>query len=467
MQIVLSGAERAKFRAVLVENEVPNIALNVTQFNLPKDTDATPLKEKLGTQANIYVYSSEGDEDTDKFNEFIRRYEDELTMVIGRPDYKGDWLGEKWVPLWNDDQDLERLAFLCERYGRVAISDKAINASTTRRIRQLKQRWGVKMVLLSSKVDVIESADWDVVIVASWTSVERYGETQVWDGRKLWRYAAQKKETARTKHRNDIINLGVDYEAILEGDIKELSRLAVKSWLAWGSSQFSAYQGPDQVDDEEEFDPETGEVATTSPESDNLPKPVSEGSGIAIAAPRKRHENEKKLLPVMGLKEVVSVTEGEEGSNTETVMAFAGDGVRQCDSCYLASRCPEFEPHATCAYELPIEIKTKTQLRAVMQAMVTMQASRIMFGKMAEDLEGQGADPALSQEMDRFFRMVKEMKDIEDTRDLLKVNVEARGGGSMLAQFFGQAAAEKAQEVSTPMSPKELDQFIIDAEVLD
>ena len=38
--------------------------------------------------------------------------------------------------------------------------------------------------------------------------------------------------------------------------------------------------------------------------------------------------------------------------------------LRECNSCYLSSRCPQFEENDTCAFSLPIEIKTKDQLQA-------------------------------------------------------------------------------------------------------
>ena len=39
----------------------------------------------------------------------------------------------------------------------------------------------------------------------------------------------------------------------------------------------------------------------------------------------------------------------------------------------------------------------------MLQAMIEMQASRVLFARFAEELEGQGLDPALSSEMDRLF----------------------------------------------------------------
>ncbi len=479
MKIVLSGGEKGQFRSVLLKNNVPNIAFNITPFAIPKRKEVD-LKEMLGG-ANVYVYTSDDDEDVTKFDEFVRLHSDFIECIIGRPDYNGEWLGDKYVPLWNDPDDLERLAHLCQKHGRVAISDRAINSETIKRIKQLKQRWGVTLVGMTSKIDNIEAIDWDVVIVSSWTSVVRFGETQVWDGHGLRRYPAQKKESARKKHRPDIVRMGLDFDAILADEVDEVAKLAVLSWMAWeektfGKQSSAAYQVFGNDDDEEEMLLPDDEIVAMSPESGNHPIPVSRGSDIATVEVNTRPANERKLLPVLGLEVVTdnTVHRDEEGneiteidSHQESVVSYVATGVRQCDSCYLAPRCPEFKQHADCAYDLPIEVKTKAQLRAVMNAMITMQAGRVFFAKLGEDLEGTGMDPSLSAEMDRFFRLVEKAKDIEDTRDMFKFNVEARASSGVISRIFGAKAAERVNAVETPMGPRELDQAIIDADVLD
>lgn len=479
MKVVFSGGEKGTYRNVLVANEAPNIALNITQFAVPKRKEVN-LKELLGGAA-VYVYTSDDDEDVAKFDEFVRTHVDDIECVIGRSDYDGTWLGDKYVPLWNDEKDLERLAHLCQKYGRVAISDRALNAKTIARIRQLQQRWGCTIIGMTSKVDLIEALPWDVVLVSSWTSVVRYGETQVWDGHGLRRYPAQRKESARKKHRPDIVRLGVDYEAVLEDDVKEVAKLSVLSWMAWEKSTFgeptpAAYH-PFEGGDEDEFEGhETGEVATISPETALAPIPSSGGTAIAIHGPEKRGDGEKLLLPVMGVETVVSVgTHNDRNGDdsyeiapkSEQTLTYRSSGLRQCDSCYLAPSCPQFKEHAECAYELPVEIKTKTQLSAVLRAMLEMQTSRILFGRFAEELEGQGMDPALSKEVDRLFELTERFKNIEDDRDLVRFEVEARAGAGVLSRIFGDKAAERLNELPNPIPQQAIDQYIIDAEVLD
>lgn len=473
MRIALSGGEKGTYRRILIDNGVPYIGLNITQYNVPKTKDVN-LKE-LVQGADVLVYSSDGDEDIHKFDSFIREHADDITAVIGRPDYNGDWLGEKYIPLWNDEHDVERLAYLCQKYGRVAISDRAINGKTLPRIRQLHQRWGAALYGITSKVDTIESVAWDTVVVSSWTSVVRYGETQVWDGHGLRRYPSQKKESARQKHRNDIVRLGVDFQSVMEDDVSAIANLAVKSWLAWQASS-GAYH-PSEGSDEDEFDtPQEGQIATITPPIATSTFPVSGGGAIAIPTPERRHETEQLLLPIIGMDRVLSrptvtTADGEEildsqGSEVQVVRA-SNMTVRQCNSCYLAPRCPAFKEHSECAYKIPVELRTKEQLRAALSAILEMQTSRVLFARFAEELEGQGMDPMLSQEMERLFKLVKEFKDIEDTRDLVRFEMEARGSAGVLSRIFGDKAVDKMNALSRPIEDRELDQVIFDADILE
>ena len=127
------------------------------------------------------------------------------------------------------------------------------------------------------------------------------------------------------------------------------------------------------------------------------------------------------------------------------VIRYSGDPLRQCDSCYLASRCPGFKEHTECAYRLPVEIRTKDQLQAAMRAMLEMQVSRVMFARFAEEIEGQGLNPDVSKELDRVFALVEKFKDISDNRDMVRFEVEARGSAGVLSRLFGSRVGDQAK----------------------
>jgi len=454
MKIYFSNAEKSSFRSLLITSRITKFAINLTHFQIPKKK-AVNLEEMF-KGGEIIVYTSENDEDVARYDAFIREHIDHIHAVIGRPDYDGSWMQEKYIPVWNDPEDLERLSWLCQKYGRVAISDKAVTGKTVTRIRNAMSRWNAKLVALSSKPETLENIEWDSAIVGSWTSAVRYGETQVWDGHGLRRYPAQQKESSRKKHRGDIIRLGIDIQAIDEDDNAEVARLAIMSWKAWESKNFGDYDPP--KDDSNEF-LGLSEIETNSnyiDQTPTVPKVVSTGTSIDISIPVPRHENDKVLLPVMGVEYVtpqlaenlMESGESEElGVEKTPTIRYESNLLRQCNSCYLSSRCPIFRENSECGFKLPVEIRTKDQLQSALRAMIEMQVSRVLFARFAEELEGQGLDPNLSTEVERVFSLVEKFKDISDNRDMVRLEVEARGSSGVLSRIFGSQVGESTKQL--------------------
>lgn len=469
MKVFLSGGEKGSHRSILLSSDVRRIAINVTHMPIPKKKEL--ILEDMFPKAELVVYSSEGDEDVTKYDQFIRNHQDDIDMVIGRPDYNGEWLGTKYIPIWTDDQDLERLAWICQKEGRVAIPDKAINAKTLPRIRSLSQRWGAKLIGITSKPDVIDALPWDTVIVSSWTSAIRYGETQVWDGHGLRRYPAQQKESARKRHRSDIIRLGIDFDAVMEDNVQEVGKLAIKSWQAWESGNM-AYDPLGDSDEHEFSTSQDDEIIATSTETHTGLSAALTPSNIDTTPVKKRHESERALLPVVGIDNILSMgskSTDEQGEyvelapETTPVVRYQSNPLRQCDSCYLASRCPAFSEHSECGFAIPLEIRTKDQLQAALRALLEMQMSRVLFARFAEELEGQGMDPALSKEIDRVFDLVSKYRDISDSRELVRMEIETRSSGGVLSRLFGAKAGETARQLpGGPLTNSQFDSLALD-----
>jgi hypothetical protein len=205
-------------------------------------------------------------------------------------------------------------------------------------------------------------------------------------------------------------------------------------------------------DDEQEISStEDGSIIAIDPKPHTPTLAVSGGSSIAINVPNKRHESDRVLLPVMGMETITSFgsqTVDNQGESIEidpekvNVIRYNANPLRQCNNCYLSSRCPSFKENTECAFNLPIEIRTKDQLQAAMRALLEMQVGRVMFARFAEELEGQGLDPALSNEMDRLFNLIDRFKNISDTRDTIRLEMEARGSSGVLSRLFGAKAGE-------------------------
>lgn len=469
-KLYLSGGEKGAHRTLLLAAGVERVAVNLTQLRVPTRKEFS-FESILPGVKEIVLYTSEGDEDVSRYDEFIRNYVDEIDIIIGRPDYKGDWLGQKYYPIWNDPLDTERLSFICQNYGRAAISDKAITPKTLKFIRSTQQRWGAKLIGITSKADVIDSIQWDAVIVSSWTSALRYGETQVWDGHNLRRYPAQQKESSRKKHRADITRLGIDFDAILDDNVNESGKLAIRSWLAWENKDM-AYD-PSEVGDEEEFaTSQNTEIATTDTEMGTSPNRYTGPPDIAPDPPKKRHQDDMVLLPVVGVERVTtfgSRTVDDQGDSYEIdpeevpVIRSSGQLLRQCNSCYLAGRCPAYQAHSECGFKLPVEIKTKDQLQSALRTLLEMQVSRVLFARFAEELEGQGLDPTLSKEMTRTFELVEKFRDISDSRELVRMEIETRSSGGVLSRLFGAKAGEAVRQLpGGPVQASQFDQLALD-----
>lgn len=455
MKIYFANAEKSSFRSLLVNAGITRFAVNLTHLAIPKKKVLSLTDMFNGGE--VILYTSENDEDLARYDAFVREHYESLTRVIGRPDYDGAWLGERYVPIWNDAEDMERLNWLCQRYGRVAISDKAVSGKTVSRIRNAMARWDCELIAMSSKPEVLENVEWESAVVGSWTSAVRYGETQVWDGHTLKRYPAQQKESARKRHRADMVRMGIDIAAIDEDENAEVARLAILSWKAWEDRTFGVYDPPTDDDETELGLSENGGDSSYLTQTASTPKVVSEGTNVAIRGVERRHDNERVLLPVMGVEQIMPALvenlagEGESedlGVDPITTIRYESNLLRQCNSCYLSARCPAFRENSECGFKLPIEIKTKDQLQAALRAMVEMQVSRVMFARFAEELEGQGLDPILSTEVERLFNLVEKFKDISDTRDMVRLEVEARGSSGVLSRIFGTQVGEASRQLS-------------------
>ena len=69
-----------------------------------------------------------------------------------------------------------------------------------------------------------------------------------------------------------------------------------------------------------------------------------------------------------------------------------------------------------------------------------MQGQRIAFMRFAEEMNGGYADPNLSQEMDRLFEMLKDTKQLDDSREFIRMTVERQGSSGVLSSIFGDKA---------------------------
>jgi len=149
-------------------------------------------------------------------------------------------------------------------------------------------------------------------------------------------------------------------------------------------------------------------------------------------------------LPVFGydLKTVVETDEdGNEIIKDVPVVRTQQASLRACDTCFVAANCPAFKPANMCAFNLPVEVKTKEQLKALINAIIEMQGQRVAFMRFTEEMNGGYADPNVSQEIDRLFKLIKTTKELDDSSSFIRMTVEGKSAGAgVLSAIFGDKA---------------------------
>lgn len=318
-----------------------------------------------------------------------------------------------------DDETPEHLSQTYERIG--------INASLAKSIPNNELRRLPASLYGSNVTDpkVIRDARLVGTTSFSWLSSRRYGELWVFARNKLHHYSADDLGKAVKVHTRDIEAFGVDPLACLNNDKDALTVLAVKSLQVMAES---ASKRP--------RDRNTGKTLNASG-NDPMNNPMANGSTQPAALVLSNgalpvNQRDRGLLPV------VSINMQDGAPKVESVDA----SLRQCDNCYLSTVCPKYQPETACAYELPVEIKSDAQWEAASQVLLEMQFQRISFAAFAEQLEGGGLTARLGQEMDRFYKMLGNVKALKTP------DVNASSGA--LSRIFGA-------EIGTPVDGPEIE----------
>jgi hypothetical protein len=93
-----------------------------------------------------------------------------------------------------------------------------------------------------------------------------------------------------------------------------------------------------------------------------------------------------------------------------------------------------------CGFNLPVEVKTKDQLKALLTAMIEMQGQRVAFMRFAEEMNGGYADPNLSQEVDRLMKLVSNVNEMDSNKEFIQITASRQSSGGVLSAIFGDRA---------------------------
>ena len=461
MRLYMGGGEIPSHRKTLAANGVTNVFMSYmglrrrVKFARPwLIEDKFPANMRVLLDSGAYTVNrgiAEHDLDLDALVEIAAGYQDFISRNADRVDAFTefdalplglDWLnttrqdfyddyGDKFMPVWHAEHGIDELERLASRYHRVGILQTSLgDRDLVPVLNLLAARRGTLLHgLAMTKPGLMREVRWDSVGSTSWVSPMQFGDTHIWLGTELKRYPKAYKDKARQEHEALFTREGFDAAKIQADDHQEVAKLTLWSWQQL-------------MEDLNRHRPQTALSETESAQTLSPVLPPQDGSGSAGAvSPAPPTARQRILLPGVTLAR----PDGEENAQ----LGVRGDNLRQCDTCILRDRgCPGYLAGAACVYEMPIMVKTPSDIKALENAMIAMQTQRVMFMRMVEDLEGGHANPNLSNEVDRLTRMIKAQREGSADKFSLSINASRPAGESVLG-MFGQNVVD-AQMIEAP-----------------
>lgn len=412
-----------------------------------------------------YSWVTENLEEIELFSEFDAVQLGEEYLKTTRDTLSKELL-EKFLPVWHVETGLAELQRLGVQYHRVGISQTNLSGRDLIPLLNRMISDGIELHgLAMTKIDIMQAVKWTSITSTSWTTPQRYGATIIWSHNQLKRYSKDDKNQARKKERSVFLANGFDIEKIEQDNPAELLRMALWSW--------------EQLVNSINRKQEINTTVATRIDSDSNYQIIGE-EGVVVGAEVSNNQfrpatpRTTQTLPVMSTEvqrdRVKNHETGEYEDKLIPKLRIRSESLRICDTCFLASKCPMFEPGSTCAYDIPVVVRTKDQLQALADSLVEMQAQRVLFMKMAEDIEGGYADPNLSMEIDRLGRLLKTKTDMEQEGFQLTVTAKQNRPPGVMDRIFGDLGdVSKLRELEAPIEVPDFmaNLGIIDAELVD
>ena len=472
MNIVFMGGEVPSHRNLLAAAGAKHISINyfrLVKRGLPKTKDYL-LAERFPDDIKIYIDGGghqindlnmterEIEEYTAAYQDWLVLNEDRITLAteVDAKSMGQNWINhqrrtfgedfglDKFSVVWHQDLGHTALFGLAERYNNVGLLGESLedDTSLSARSRALLTQFPDLQFhgIACAKPDNLRQVPLATASSLSWLSPMMRGETIVWDGTRLVRYQKKQKDQARPRYKAIIERAGLDFEKIINDDSNEVTRLAIWSYLQLENSLNKKYSQEKLSDNSDESD-SAGSAETRGLAPDNR--------GVEVRKDfRPRDPEEIRTLPVFGVTSKTIIEKDDTGRDVirdAPVLTSTTTSFRQCNTCFVASNCPAFKPNNSCAFNLPVEINTKEQLKGLLNAIIEMQAARVGFARFAEELNGGYPDPNTGQEIDRLFKIIGEVKKLEENKEFVRMTVERQTSGGVLSQLFGERA--RVQEI--------------------
>jgi hypothetical protein len=476
MRIIFSGAEVGSNRTLLEGQKVELMGLNfwgLRKRGLPKtkrwlisehfDSDTQVVIESGAAQADKAGLSKE--ELTSLAVEYQEFLVDNSERAAAFMEFDSLVLGQEWVAqqrafyehdpkfwvVWHEEYGLPALKSLCQNHQNVVIPNDEIESVTSLSAvtRGYQRQFGTQFhALACAKPDNLRQVPFTTASTLSWLSPMRRGETIVWDGTKLNRYPKKMKSQARPRYKAIVEKAGLDYLAFNQDSTLEATRVAVWSYKKLEASMDKKTPDLHIIDggkkDIVSDNSDTpllsglGELGGYLSDNSDLDMRKKEPTELVQRAPE-----EMQNLPVFGYKMKTVVETDEDGKDVlkdVPIISNQSTSLRQCDTCFVAVNCPAFKPSNSCAFNLPVEVKTKEQLKSLLTTIVEMQGQRVAFMRFAEEMNGGYADPNLSQEIDRLLKLVGNINEMDQNKEFIQITASRQSSGGVLSAIFGDRA---------------------------
>lgn len=495
--IIFGGVEIPSNRTLLERTGVTNVMLNywgLRKRGLPKtkpyligehflpdmkvwlDSGAVQADKASLTPRELAEYSADYEEFVAMNYDRIEGFTEFDSQVLGLPAiiqnraiYEND--PKLWV-VWHEKYGIPVLQKWAEEYPNIAIPHETIESATTLAMmtRSLSHANPVKFHALgSAKPDNLRSITFATTSTLSWLSPMRRGETIIWDGMKIVRYQKKMKAQARPRYKSVVEKAGLDFQKFLDDDTLEATRVAIWSYLQLEKNMDDKDKPKNNVThitngklvDNSDDTLYTGLMDFMGGTSDNRGTEVRKKEPTELV---QRDPSEVVSMPVFGyqMKTIVDTEGGHDTLKDVPVVQSQSTSLRQCDTCFVAANCPAFKPANTCAFSLPVEVKTKEQLQGLLTSIIEMQGQRVAFMRFSEELNGGYADPNMSQEIDRLFKLVKTVKELDESKEFIQITAQRSQAGGVLSAIFGDRA-QVLKEMEQPLNEVETTAIIRDA----
>ena len=475
-KIIFSGAEVGSNRTLLEGMKVESMGLNfwgLRKRGLPK-TKIWLISEHFTPETQVIIESGAAQADkaglsrqellslAAEYQEFLVNNAD---RALAFHEFDSQVLGREWVEaqrpffendpklwvVWHESYGVSNLRELASRHANILIPNAEIEAVTNLSgvTRGLARQSGTTFHALGcAKPDNLRQIPFGSASTLSWLSPMRRGETIVWDGKQIKRYPKRMKDQARIRYKNIVDRAGLNYSEFVKDSTLESTRVAVWSYLQMESAMekkppnFHIIDGgkKDVVSDNSDtlYTGLMMELGGDPSDNSDLEVRKVERTEVVERAPE-----EMQNLPVFGFKTKTIVETGDDGKDVlrdVPVVHTQQSSLRQCNTCFVASNCPAFKPDNQCAFNLPVEVKTKDQLKALLTAIIEMQGQRVAFMRFAEEMNGGYADPNLSQEIDRLLKLVGNVNEMDSNKEFIQITASRQSSGGVLSAIFGDRA---------------------------